>query len=156
MGSPMYDHPGGAPGFIADLKSLSHIESCVDSELRDALQSEAWDILDRYVTAAYYHPSARYVTSLGAAMANHDKDLSFEDVAEALGATREPSAVKFLVDALKWNPDWDEYHHFAIKCVRALGVIGDSLAIDALREATSTGPKPVRDAALAELRKLIL
>lgn len=53
-----------------------------------------------------------------------------------------------------WEPEWDEFHAIAVKCVWSLGVIGTPSARVALEDAATVGPLEVRNAARLELDRL--
>jgi hypothetical protein len=81
-------------------------------------------------------------------------DISPEDIVEVLEVVQDPTSVPYVIDALHWQPEWDEFHHFASKCVLALAAIGTDEAIQALRDAAAVGPREVREAASFELEHL--
>ena len=80
-------------------------------------------------------------------------DVSSDDIVTALGEIADPRSVPFLVEAMWWTPDWDEYQQLAKKCVWALARIGTPDALEALRDAASVGSDILREEAQYELNR---
>ena len=71
----------------------------------------------------------------------------------ALDEIADPRSVPFLVEAMWWTPDWDEYLQLAKKCVWALARIGTPEALEALRDAATVGSDILREEAQYELNR---
>ena len=148
--------PGGLQT-VADryafVDSLTGVERCVADGLRRCADAEDWSRFEQYVYVASRHPDPRYVDVLCHALLRHDLNVSFDDIVVALGEIADPRSVPFLVDAMWWRPDWDEYLQLAKKCVWALARIGTPEAIEALRDAATVGSDILREEAQYELNR---
>jgi HEAT repeat protein len=133
------------------LDALDGVEECIEAGLETALEASDWGWFERYVLAATRHPSASFVPFLSQVLRLHSDQVNNEDIVTALGETGDPRAVDCLVEALRWRPDWDEFHGLAVKAVWALGRIGSPDAIAALGDVAVTGPDKVREAARSQL-----
>lgn len=130
------------------VEGLTGVEDCIAEGLRHCSGREDWLGFELYVIAAQRHPSRAYTETLCQVLAHHDiEDFNYEDIVGALDAIRDPASVGCLRDTLWWEPEWDEFREMAVKCVHALGVIGTSDALAAIREAlTSESPEVSRAA----------
>jgi hypothetical protein len=140
--------------WFARIDALDGVEECIRDGLVNARSAEDWSRFGRYVLAVTRHPSLSVTPVLCEVLMLRSDRVNCEDIVEAMGVVGDPSSVSCLLDALMWQPEWDEFHHLAVKCIWALGAIGSDEAIDAIRDAASVGPSVVREAAAHELARL--
>lgn len=143
----------GGSGVLARMQELTGVEECVLQGLRDSSAAADWGRFHLYVSAAVMHPSASYVPVLGEVLGGRVFGPSYEDVATALGETRDDSAVPYLVDAVAWESEWDAFRGIAVKAVWALGWIGSPAALAALRAAAEDPDEEISRNARAELER---
>lgn len=77
-----------------------------------------------------------------------------EDIVDILALIADPTTVSCLEETMWWQPRRDEYRNLAIECVWALAAIGTLEALEVLRNAASTGPIEVWEAAARKLGML--
>lgn len=133
------------------LEALIGVEPCIVAGLERCVAGEDWKTFELYVLAASRHPHPSMTRTLCEVLDRQLDSISSEDVVSVLDAIADPAAVDSLERALWWEPSWDEFRHLAIRCVWALSAIGTREALDALRDAASTAPRRVREAALEAL-----
>ncbi len=136
---------------MAWLAGLTGVEECIADGLRRSSASEDWDMFERYVLAAYHHPSSAYTPTLCDVLRRRSDALNNEDVVTALDRSRDPAAIGCLRDTLVWEPPWDEFRQLAVKALSALAAIGTPEAMAVLREAAANPSEWVREAAEREL-----
>jgi hypothetical protein len=129
------------------LQSLSGIECCVAAGLREARRSADWWTFERYVLAAFYHPSRAYTEVLCDVLALRE-ELNNEDIVDTLAEIADPQSVDCLRAAMRWEPPWDEFGQLARKAVWALAAIGTSEAMASIHEATDDEREKPREAAI--------
>ncbi len=145
---------GDLAEWYARIDALDGVEECIRDGLVNARAAEDWSRFGCYVLAVIRHPSPIVTPVLCEVLMLRSDSVNSEDIVEALEAVGDPSSVSCLLDALMWQPEWDEFHHLAVKCIWALGAIGSDEAIDAIRDAASVGPSEVRKAATRQLAQL--
>lgn len=123
---------------------LSDIEDCVLFGLRDAADREDWLVFNQYLIVAYHRPDRRITPILSGVLTRRLPQVNNEDLVSVLGETGDATAVAALGQALRWHPDWDEFHGLAVKCVWAIAAIGGPDATVLLQEAAGSGPERVR------------
>jgi len=95
-----------------------------------------WSVLDRY-------------NDIYASRGDDISELPhLEDMAEVLGETGNLGAIPSLEHAISNKPQWDEYHHFAKKCIRALASLGTLDSISALRRVARSEVPEIRQEAV--------
>jgi hypothetical protein len=139
---------------FAQIDQLPDITECVRTQLVDASNKADWGRFERYVLAAWRRPARSLAQPLCDVLGRHSDEVNNEDIVEALGEIRDPGSVHCLVDALWWQPEWDEFHGLAIKCIRALANIATSHAREALQHAAAAGPEEVGSEARRLLAKM--
>ena len=137
----------------AFVDSFTCVEGCIAEGLAGSADADEWGRFEQYVFAATRHPDSRYVPILCSVLQQRDLNVNFEDIVTALDEIADPRSVPFLVDAMWWRPDWDEYLQLAKKCVWALARIGTPEAIEALRDAATVGSDILREEAQYELNR---
>ena len=150
------DTPGATytrPDRRTFLDSLTGVEGCIAAELSTSAEEEDWGRFGRYVVAAMHHPGKSYVPVLCSVLSRQLSEVNNEDVVSLLDDITDPRSVPFLVEAMWWTPDWDEYQQLAKKCVWALARIGTPDALEALRDAASVGSDILREEAQYELNR---
>lgn len=141
----------GDASALARLDQLEDVESCIAQGLSRSVSLNDWSTFERYVVAAFHHPDPSMVPALCEVLGRQLEEVNNEDIVEVLGAIADPASVGCLETAMWWQPPWDEYRTLAVKCVWALAAIGTPEAVAVLREAASTGPAVVREAAAHKL-----
>jgi hypothetical protein len=136
------------------LAGLENVDDCIADGLRRTSDANDWRLFDRYVLAAWQHPSHAYTRTLCDVLGRQSDELNNEDVVGVLDHSRDPAAVGCLRDALDWEPEWDEFRQLAVKAVAALAAIGTPEAIAVLRDAAAGGADVVGEAAARELALL--
>jgi HEAT repeat protein len=138
-------------GLMAWLKGLTRVEDCIAEGLRRASAVGDWLMFERYLLAAYHHPSRAFTVELCEVLDRQIEDVNNEDIVDVLAEIADPTAVGCLEGALWWHPQWDEYRQLAVKCVWALAATGTPEAMRVLREAANSEAAPVREAAARKL-----
>jgi len=133
------------------LEALVGVEPCIAAGLERCVAAEDWEAFELYVLAASRHPDPSMTRTLCEVLDRQLDNISSEDIVSVLDVVADPAAVDSLERALWWEPPWDEFRHLAIKCVWALSAIGTEAASDILRDAATTAPERVREAALEAL-----
>jgi hypothetical protein len=139
---------------ISVIKSLPGVEECTQAALVAAAAAEDWLVFNEYLIAAYARPHRGLTKILCEVLSRQIPEVNNEDIASVLEEVRDPQSLDCLTDALRWLPEWDEFHALAVKCVWAIGAIGNPRAKEILEEVVSYAPQRVREAAASALRKL--
>lgn len=142
---------GNPDGLMTWLGGLTGVEDCIADGLRRASASRDWLAFERYLLAAYRHPSRAFTPELCEVLGQQIDEVNSEDIVDVLAEIADPAAVRCLEKALWWQPPWDEYRQLAVKCVWALAAIGTSDAVRVLREAANSEDAPIREAAARKL-----
>jgi hypothetical protein len=143
------------PGALRDrLGEAEGVEDCVSRGLRQALDDRDWDMFESYVFAGLQFPSPDHVEPLCTALLLQDDNAPNDDVVELLFDLADPRSISCLEETLRWEPDWDEYRHLAVKAILALANIGTPHAIEVLRDVSSVGPARLREVASSQLDRL--
>ena len=136
------------------MDSLTGVEGCIAGRLASSAEAEDWGRFEQYVVAAMHHPDPRYVPILCPVLQRQDSQREQRRHRRPLlDEIADPRSVPFLVEAMWWKPDWDEYLQLAKKCVWALARIGTPEAIEALRDAATVGSDILREEAQYELNR---
>ena len=136
--------------FVAWLDGTVGVETCIAAGLSSTSEACSWGLFEGYVHAASLRPDRAYTGPLCSVLAQHDLDVNYEDIVDALGELRDPASIDCLAATLVWEPDWDEYRGLAVKCVWALAAIGTPEAWAVLEAAAVSGPDVVRETIYAE------
>jgi HEAT repeat protein len=144
---------GHRQALVAWLESLSDVEECIAAALNRASEREDWETFERYLTAAFRHPSRSYTKVLCEVLSRHDEDLNFEYIVDVLAEIKDPESIDCLEQTIWWEPSWDDYRGLAKKAIWALSAIGTPEALDVLRDAATTESSEIREAAVEELRR---
>jgi HEAT repeat protein len=141
----------GDDSSLGRLDTLEGVEACIAEGLVRSASSEDWSSFERYLLAASRHPDRSMTSVLCEVLTRQLDDVNNEDIVDVLGIIADPAAVECLGEAMWRQPPWDEYRNLAVKAVWALAKIGTPEALDVLRDAASTGPAEVREAAAHKL-----
>lgn len=136
------------------IEALGPVTECILRGLASSLADSDWMRFERYLLAAWVHPSRSFTPLLCDVLGRRMPEVHNEDLVGVLEEIADPAAVGALEDALLWEPEWDEFHALGVKCVWALGAIGTPEARLVLEDAASVGPEKIRDTAQRALRRL--
>lgn len=125
-------------------------ERCIEHGLVEMSAQGNWGIFEGYVHAASLRPDKSQTSALCAVLMQHDLDVNYEDIVDALGQVKDPASIDCLAATIRWEPDWDEYRGLAVKCIWALAAIGTPEAWNVLEGFTAEGPEVLREAVAAE------
>ena len=142
--------PGDTVAF-ARLEGLKDVEPCIAEGLASSASSDDWSAFERYLLAASRHPDGSMVSVLCDVLGRQLDEVNNDDIVDVLAVIADPAAVGCLEETMWWQPPWDEYRSLAVKCVWALAAIGTPEALEVLRDAASTAPAEVREAAAHKL-----
>ncbi|HWM01300.1 MAG TPA: HEAT repeat domain-containing protein [Actinophytocola sp.] len=137
----------------AAIDSLENVAPCIAVGLAEASIDKDWSKFERYTLAASRHPDRSYTAPLCEVLQQQLSVVNNDDIVTALGEIRDPDSAPVLVQTLWWQPDWDEFHQLALKCVWALGQIGTEESRAALRDAADVGPDAIRQEAATVLTR---
>lgn len=138
--------------FASWLDGAAGVEQCIEHGLGDTRMCGNWAIFEGYVHASSLKPARSHSAMLCSVLSQHDLDVNYEDIVDALGEIKDPTTIDCLAATMRWEPDWDEYRGLAVKCVWALAAIGTREAWEVLNRAAVEGPDVVREAVDAERR----
>nr|BFF03465.1 hypothetical protein GCM10020241_51400 [Streptoalloteichus tenebrarius] len=136
---------------MARLRGLSGVDECVRDGLQRALSAQDWDTFELYLLAAYEHPGRALTDVLCEALRLRSRNVPNEDVIQVLAEIADPDSLPCLRETLHWEPEWDEFHQIAVKCVWAVSAIKSPEATSVLVEAAEQGPSAVADWARSKL-----
>ncbi len=142
---------GDLEGLMTWLDGLIGVEDCIAAGLRRASVARDWLTFERYLLAAYRHPSRAFTGALCDVLRQRSGEVNNEDIVDVLAEIADPAAVGCLEETLWWQPHWDEYRQLAVKCIWALAAVGTPEAMRVLREAATCEAAPVREAAARKL-----
>lgn len=145
----LYHPPMDDDDLYDAIRAFDDVTDCVVAGLRQKAGEGDWSGFGRYLWAAFGHPAPEMTPVLIDALARRESSVPNEDIVELLRDLADPRAFEVLRETLWWNPDWDEAHAIAVKCVYALARL--SIAEDAIRDAAARGSAPVRQAATGVL-----
>ena len=139
------------------IQRLGDVRECIVSGLSSSAALARWTRFDSYVIAALRQPDRAMTPILCAVLERRDSHVPanvIDDIVDLLHDIGDPAAVGALERAMLHPPEWDEYYHFARKCLWALLKIGTPEAIAAVRRATQSDIPDIREEAVRKLGAL--
>lgn len=150
---------GYQPSLSDGLRHLGDVRPCITQGLRNTADHADWRLFNRYILAAHRQPDPSMapiawsvLDRWGDIYASRRDDVSelphLEDMADILSETGNPGAIPTLERAISNEPRWDEYHHLAKKCIRALASFNTPDSISALRRVARSEVPEIRQEAV--------